>query len=396
MPASPQVLLLIARGHSSFRTGCEPPFAACCSDFPASMHWCLVIARGQPGALRPPEGRAGCPPFELRRPSGVWPALFALFADSLRCLPGGPASRASRPLLDDDGAAPPLLFWLEVEVCRHCLVLKSGSLLEPPHEAIASMADSPSATATPSAGLLCPGVTRSTVTTRLPTRSDSFGWMFCPRCGAESAEGSRYCAACGAELPKKGDRPSDMEGTSVGLRDRFERISGRSRQARLLTLGTLIAVAVAIGAFVVLKPAGEGSTSAREDAFTRTLDTSCVQRKRAIAAAQSAALAAGTLGAVGRYGDSLVVIAGEWRMMLRDLRSPGQSESLEGLESALLEVEIEAGTLARIARESDRQTLGRSAAQVDAATGHVEAAVGSLGLERCARLSVGQGRLVRR
>jgi uncharacterized protein YfaS (alpha-2-macroglobulin family) len=164
----------------------------------------------------------------------------------------------------------------------------------------------------------------------------------------------------------------------------------------MVTIGTVVALLVAIAAFIALSPANEDDSSVPQDALTKALDAKCVQHKAQIAAAQRRALTAGSLAALSRYGESLVPIAGEWRTELRRAEvPPDRSELVAGLGAALLEVEIEAGTLGRAAREARRGELATAAARVDAATTHVEAAIRALELERCAKLEISEGRLVR-
>jgi hypothetical protein len=222
--------------------------------------------------------------------------------------------------------------------------------------------------------------------------------MFCPRCGAENDEESRYCASCGTELARKAKAPAGAEEEGGGGQTFGERVRGligRDRRTRMVTLGTVAAIAVAVGAFLALSPSGEGS-DVPQDSYTRLVDAACVQRKAEIAKAQGAALGAGGLAAVRNYADAIVPIAGEWRGELRrGAVPPDRTDLVDALTAALLEVQIEAGTLARVARESDAGEVTRAAAQMDAATANVEAAVDSLGLQRCGQLTIAQGRLVR-
>jgi hypothetical protein len=220
--------------------------------------------------------------------------------------------------------------------------------------------------------------------------------MFCPRCGAESDEGSRYCASCGAELPKKA-KAADSEGAATGssLGERLEGLIGRDRRTRIVTLGTAAAILIAVVAFLAIDASNEEGSEVPQDAYTRSADAACVQHKAEIAEARRTALAGGGLPAVGRYADSLVPIAGEWRQELNRSSAPAdRAETVDALEAALLEVEIEAGTLARVARESDPREVTEVAAQVDAATVNVEATIDSLGLQRCAQLAVAQEQAV--
>jgi zinc-ribbon domain len=219
--------------------------------------------------------------------------------------------------------------------------------------------------------------------------------MFCPRCGAENDEGSRYCASCGSELAKKAKAGGESAGAGASRGERISRLIGRDRRTRLVTLGTVAAIAVAIVAFLAIDTSGDEGPDLPQDTYTRAADSACIRHKKAIAEARSAALAGGGLAAVNRYADSIVPIAGEWRLELNRVTVPPDRRDLvDGLAAALLEVEIEAGTLARVARESASRQATMVAARVDAATANVEAAIDSLGLERCGQLVVGDGQLV--
>lgn len=164
----------------------------------------------------------------------------------------------------------------------------------------------------------------------------------------------------------------------------------------MITAGTAAALIVAIAAFIALAPADDDEANVPQDALTRALDGRCVQHKAKIAASQQRALSLGTLAAVSRYGESIVPIAGEWRTELGRAEVPrDRTELVDALSAALLEVEIEAGTLGRAARESNRRELGTAASRLDAATAHVEGAIGELELQRCGDLEISQGRLIR-
>lgn len=219
--------------------------------------------------------------------------------------------------------------------------------------------------------------------------------MFCPRCGTENEVGSKYCASCGASLARREKAAGqDLPGTGT-LGERVEALIGRDRRTKVLTLLTIAAVLIAVLAFLALD--SSDGVDVPQDAYTRALDRSCIQRKGEIAAAQRKALGGGGLPAVSRYADAVVTIVGEWRLELgRAPVPPDRSDLVDALQAALLEAEIEAGALARVARESDRGKVARVATRVDAGTANVEAAVHSLGLERCGELVVSQGQLVGR
>jgi len=216
--------------------------------------------------------------------------------------------------------------------------------------------------------------------------------MYCPRCGAESKEGARYCASCGHELPGKEGASSASEGGDGGLRGSLERLVGRDRRTRILTLGTALALVVAVIAFFALDSDDEGEATVPQDALTRELDESCVQHKGEIAAAQREALAQGGPTA---YSESLVPIVGEWREELGQAAVPADRTVLvSDLDGGLLEVQIEAGTFARALREGNKAELTRAAGDLEAATENVEAAITNLELLRCSHLVISQGRLL--
>jgi hypothetical protein len=219
--------------------------------------------------------------------------------------------------------------------------------------------------------------------------------MYCPRCGAEQNEGARYCASCGHELPGKEASSSSGEGND-GLRASLGRLIGRDRRTRLLTLGTALALVVAVIAFFALDPSDdEEETTVPQDAFTRELDAACVRHKGEIAAAQRAAIEQGGVVASARYAESFVPIAGEWREELgRAVVPADRTELVDDLDGALLEVQIEAGAFARALRERNKKESATTAGSLEAATENVEAAIAALELERCSRLRISQGRLV--
>lgn len=163
----------------------------------------------------------------------------------------------------------------------------------------------------------------------------------------------------------------------------------------MLTAATAIAIAIAVAAFIALSPANEDETTVPQDGLTKALDASCVRHKTAIANAQQRALGTGTIAGVSRYGESMVPILGEWRLELaRAEVPPARTKLTDALSAALLEVEIEAGTLGRAAREGKRQEVAAAAARVDAATANTESAIHALELQRCGHLEIAQGRLI--
>jgi zinc-ribbon domain len=209
--------------------------------------------------------------------------------------------------------------------------------------------------------------------------------MFCPHCGAENEEGSRYCVDCGSDLPGSPGKPA-APAAPISRRQRLDRVVGTTRRARLLSAGTTAAVLIAVIAFFILKPASEGSG---EDSFTRMLDKSCVTEKQTIAALERQTARQQSAG-LATFAGALVTIVEEWRSSLHESPPPPvHAEAVQALDSALLEVLIKAGTLARITRTGSATEIARSARAVDQASAQVERAVENLELSRCSDLSIG-------
>jgi hypothetical protein len=164
-------------------------------------------------------------------------------------------------------------------------------------------------------------------------------------------------------------------------------VVGRTPRARLLTAGTLTGIAIAIAAFVAIRSHNSGPPY---DAYARAADVSCVQAKRRIAALEQSTY---QLGQVGVLADGLVLIVGEWRAQTPPTFAPANRKRLvSSLDSALLDVETKAGTLARAAQAGNRHKTFAVARQIDVATTQVEHAVSALGLRRCSALHFGFAR----
>ena len=203
--------------------------------------------------------------------------------------------------------------------------------------------------------------------------------MHCARCGEEGREGDRFCRNCGADLDQTGDAAPQP----APLRERLARMAGRNRRERLLTIGTAIALLVAVAAFIAL----DTPDDADDDPYTAAADAICVEGKREIAAAGQRAFAA--TGAGPRdYAADLVRVTTVWRSQMADLaQAEAAPAEAADLDAALREVTVRAGELADAGRQGDGNLL-ELAARVDEASTGVETAIEELGLERCTELQL--------
>jgi len=212
--------------------------------------------------------------------------------------------------------------------------------------------------------------------------------VFCPRCGAPNDEGDRFCAACGTILPGAG--PAAEEKRSAG--ERALAVLGGTQRARIVTVATVLALAIAGGAFIALKPDDEEAVTIPRDAYTIAADNLCVQAKKQIAVSEQRSVADASKASAnpGAFAQALVPIIIKWRTELNALQAPAdRGELANSLDAALREVEVEMATLARVAQEGEEKATVARAKQVDEVTTRVEAAVAGLGLTKCARITLG-------
>jgi hypothetical protein len=207
--------------------------------------------------------------------------------------------------------------------------------------------------------------------------------VHCPRCGAHTEQDDRYCATCGATLP--GAKPEE-NGERRTVRDRAAGFVGATPKARMLTGATVVAIVIAVIAFIALDPAEEDSVA--QDAYTLAADDICVDAKKQIGRAGQRSLGDDP----GAFASSLVPLAAQWRSEFNALQVPeDRADQAAALDVALRDVQVKASELSRIAREGDREALLAEAGELDEDTQRVEEAIAGLGLQKCEGITIAPG-----
>ncbi len=206
--------------------------------------------------------------------------------------------------------------------------------------------------------------------------------MYCSRCGTQNEPGDRFCSSCGASL--QAEKSDDGPRRSLG--DRFGSLIGESRKARLVTLGTVVAIAVAVVAFLALKPASEDSSTIPRDAYTVAADNMCIAAKKNFVTAEREAIADQSSGA---RLDRLVPVVSNWRSEFESMRVPtDRVEQARHVSEALRQVEIQLSGLDLATENGEKSAELASAKKVEAASTEVEKAILELGLTHCATKTI--------
>jgi ribosomal protein S27AE len=205
--------------------------------------------------------------------------------------------------------------------------------------------------------------------------------MYCPRCGSENDESNRFCVNCGSELAGERTTPS-----SGNPKERLRQLIGTTRQARLVTGGIVIALLIAVVAFLSLDSDGSESASSP---YLASLDHVCVAEKERISALEEEALGGQTANPL-EFASVLVTALSEWRENLRQTPPPvADREEAETLEVALLATLLEAAKLSRLVRAGGTgEAIDNQARAVDESTADLDETFESAGLANCARLQV--------
>lgn len=169
----------------------------------------------------------------------------------------------------------------------------------------------------------------------------------------------------------------------LSLRQRVGRLLGTDRRTRFVSAATIVAVIVAVIAFVALSEDSEETIP--RDSYTIAADRICIGAKRRIVAVENSGLKAGAAGA-----RRLLPVVSEWRSEFDALKVPSDRiEEAQALDAALKEVQLRIATLARVAASGNQKQVLTQAQAADEASSGVEEAVAALGLSHCSRLTIG-------
>jgi hypothetical protein len=210
--------------------------------------------------------------------------------------------------------------------------------------------------------------------------------VHCPRCGHSNEAGDRFCSSCGAELPAADERPAETGPDAKADRPgRLRRLFGTTRRERWISAATVVAIVVAVIAFILLDtPEDDGST----DPFLQASDDRCVQAKAEIATVSRRTLGSGRPDAREDYVEGLFDIVVRWRSDQRSLQpSPGQRQAADAYLAALLDVSASLADLSDATGGGGAGRLTETAEDADAATAALEAQIDELGLDRCGALA---------
>ena len=76
--------------------------------------------------------------------------------------------------------------------------------------------------------------------------------MFCPKCGQELPDGSKFCAACGAQLTPNAGNQAQPAGSAASPSTSYAPVAGAKKSHTPLIIGGIAVVAVAAVMGVVL------------------------------------------------------------------------------------------------------------------------------------------------
>ena len=179
----------------------------------------------------------------------------------------------------------------------------------------------------------------------------------------------------------------------MSLREGVARVIGTNRNARLLTLGTVLAVAIAVAAFIALD---SDDSSDPSDDYLGEADVICIEGKRDLAQAGDRIFDSGP-DPLPPYARVALRITGETRSRFEELEPPDElRDRASAFATALAELGVPLRQLEQAASAVDPSGIQNAVSEIGAASGRADRAADALGLEQCPRLAVGLQTLERR
>jgi hypothetical protein len=219
--------------------------------------------------------------------------------------------------------------------------------------------------------------------------------MFCPRCGHENADDSRFCVECGKRLREEVEPGADRAAVeSKGAPGRLQALGGRllgsSRRERLVTAGIVTALGVAVAAAFAL-PTDEDETPAdTRHPYIQAADAACVDSKRELGTAQrhSAEVKQTGLNSLRVFALEFGPITARLRSRLASLNPPPLYKvKAAELDAALRRIAVAGRRMARFSAEQDERALPEFG-RTQRIGGRIETLIAELGLTNCAAIQV--------
>ncbi len=219
--------------------------------------------------------------------------------------------------------------------------------------------------------------------------------MFCPRCGHENEDDSRFCVECGKRLRSdpeaKGADVAAVEGEPPrgGLRTIGHRLVGSTRRERLVTAGIAAALVIAAVSLFAL-PSEDETPADPRDPYIQELDAICLDAKVELQAARAEAADAPQVGvnSVRVYTRRFAPITERFRARMAALEPPPQyAAKVAELDDALRRIAAAGRRGASFPQAQGERTLAELG-RVQRIGGRVESLVTELGLTACETVKV--------
>jgi hypothetical protein len=176
----------------------------------------------------------------------------------------------------------------------------------------------------------------------------------------------------------------------MSVRDRVGRLVGRSRQARIATLVTALALAAAALGFIALDTDDSSDGDGSQDPYVAEADRVCVEGKATIVrVGQQIFAPPQPANVVATYAAATLQSLNDTRSRLAALEPPADlRDRAATFDARLGELASELEELERAGRVNDPARIQAANLRVESVTVDADQAAAALGLERCAMVRV--------